>query len=57
MHAYASFAEAKAGGRCLAAFYNQERQHQSLGYRTSRQVWGNARLRPHTHRHHSQQRI
>ena len=57
LHAYASFAEAKAGGRCLAAFYNQERQHQSLGYRTSRQVWGNARLRPHTHRHHSQQRI
>ena len=30
MHAYASFAEAKAGGRCLAAFYNQERHIRAL---------------------------
>src|SRR5260370_34384441 len=26
-------------GRCLAALYNEERQHQGLGYRTPRQIY------------------
>ena len=34
LNAYASVAEAKAGIGSWLAFYNQERQHQSLGYRT-----------------------
>ena len=83
LHAYASVAEAKTGIGAWLDFYNTERQHQSLGYRTPRQIYqeglwicgrsalptgcaspafpselgkrGNARLRPHTHRHHSQQ--
>jgi putative transposase len=37
-------------------FYNDERQHQSLGYPSQLGKRGNARLRPHTHRPHSQQR-
>jgi len=84
LHAYATVAEAKAGIGSWLSFYNEERQHQSLGYRTPRQIYqeglwicgrsalpngcaspaspselgkrGNARLRPHTHRRHSQQR-
>jgi hypothetical protein len=83
LHAYASVAEAKTGIGAWLDFYNTERQHQSLGYRTPQQIYreglwicgrsagadrlrfprfpselgkqGNARLRPHTHRHHSQQ--
>jgi putative transposase len=39
LHAYASVAEAKAGIGSWLGFYNQERQHQSLGYRTPRQVY------------------
>ena len=66
------------------SFYNEERQHQSLGYHTPRQIYdeglwvcrrsalptvcaspcfpsqlgkpGNARLRPHPHRHHREQK-
>ena len=82
LHAYANVAEAKTGIGAWLEFYNTERQHQSLGYRTPRQIYqeslwicgrsafadrlrfprfpsqlgkrGNARLRPHTHRRHSQ---
>ena len=39
LHAYASVAEAKAGIGAWLRFYNEERQHQSLGYRTPRQVY------------------
>jgi len=39
LNAYASVAEAKAGIGSWLEFYNQERQHQSLGYRTPRQVY------------------
>ena len=84
LNAYATVAEAKAGIGAWLSFYNNERQHQSLGYRTPQQIYeeslwicgrsasptgcaspafpsqlgkrGNAPLRPHTHRHHSQQR-
>ena len=84
LNAYATVAEAKAGIGAWLDFYNRERQHQSLGYRTPAanlrarpgDMWtigfadrlrfprfpselgklGNARLRPHTHRRHSQQR-
>jgi Integrase core domain len=83
LNAYASVAEVRTGIGAWLSFYNEERQHQSLGYRTPRQIYeeslwdmwtigvadrlrfprfpsklekrGNARLRPHTHRHHSQQ--
>jgi transposase InsO family protein len=34
LNAYASVAEAKAGIGAWLNFYNEERQHQSLGYRT-----------------------
>ena len=37
LHAYATVAEAKAGA--WLDFYNIERQHQSLGYRTPRQIY------------------
>jgi len=85
LNAYATVAQAKTGIDAWLSFYNEERQHQSLGYRTPRQIYqeglwicgrsalptgsaapgfpskldkrGNARLRPHTHRHRSQQRI
>ena len=36
LNAYASVAEAKTGIGSWLGFYNQERQHQSLGYRTPR---------------------
>jgi putative transposase len=39
LHAYATVAEAKAGISSWLDFYNTERQHQSLGYRTPRQVY------------------
>jgi putative transposase len=39
LNAYASVAEAKAGIGSWLDFYNEERQHQSLGYRTPRQVY------------------
>jgi len=52
LNAYASVAEAKAGIGSWLGFYNEERQHQSLGYRTPRQVdeaecpwiWGRSAL-------------
>jgi putative transposase len=36
---YATVAEAKAGIGAWLSFYNDERQHQSLGYRTPRQIY------------------
>jgi hypothetical protein len=39
LNAYATVAEAKAGIGAWLAFYNEERQHQSLGYRTPRQIY------------------
>ena len=39
LNAYATVAEAKAGIGSWLDFYNTERQHQSLGYRTPRQVY------------------
>ena len=39
LNAYASVAEAKAGIGAWLGFYNEERQHQSLGYRTPRQIY------------------
>jgi putative transposase len=39
LHAYGSVAEAKAGIGAWLVFYNEERQHQSHGYRTPRQIY------------------
>jgi len=39
LHAYTSVAEAKAGIGAWLSFYNEQRQHQSLGYRTPRQIY------------------
>src|SRR6202007_1045585 len=39
LNAYVSVAEAKAGIGSWLGFYNQERQHQSLAYRTPRQAY------------------
>src|SRR5438128_42404 len=39
LNAYASVAEAKAGIGSWLSFYNEERQHESLGYRTPRQIY------------------
>jgi putative transposase len=39
LHAYATVAEAKARIGAWLRFYNHERQHQSLGYRTPRQIY------------------
>jgi putative transposase len=39
LNAYATVAEAKAGIGAWLSFYNDERQHQSLGYRTPRQIY------------------
>jgi hypothetical protein len=39
LHAYGSLAEAKAGIGAWPVFYNEERQHQSHGDRTPRQVY------------------
>ena len=67
LNAYASVAEAKTGIGSWLGFYNEERQHQSLGYRTPRQAYqaecrwictigfaDRLRLRPHPHRHNRQ---
>jgi putative transposase len=39
LNAYASVAEARTGIGAWLGFYNEERQHQSLGYRTPRQIY------------------
>jgi len=39
LHAYATVAEARTGIDAWLSFYNDERQHQSLGYRTPRQIY------------------
>src|SRR5437870_5526163 len=39
LNAYANVAEAKAGIGAWLDFYNEERQHQSLGYHTPRQIY------------------
>ena len=39
LHAYATVAEARTGIGAWLDFYNTERQHQSLGYRTPRQIY------------------
>ena len=39
LNAYATVAEAKTGIGAWLSFYNEERQHQSLGYRTPRQIY------------------
>jgi putative transposase len=39
LNAYESVSEAKAGIGAWLSFYNDERQHQSLGYRTPRQIY------------------
>jgi Integrase core domain len=39
MKRLAIFAEAKASIDAWLTFYNEERQHQSLGYRTPRQIY------------------
>jgi putative transposase len=39
LNAYATVAEAKSGIGAWLDFYNKERQHQSLGYRTPRQIY------------------
>jgi putative transposase len=39
VNAYESVAEAKAGIGAWLSFYNDERQHQSLGYRTPREIY------------------
>src|SRR5262249_32828586 len=39
LNAYTSVAEAKTGIGSWLSFYNEERQHQSLGYRTPRQAY------------------
>jgi hypothetical protein len=39
LNAYESVAAAKAGIGAWLSFYNDERQHQSLGYRTPRQIY------------------
>ena len=43
LKAYASVAEAKAGIGSWLGFYNQARQHRSLGYRTPCQAYEDAR--------------
>jgi putative transposase len=39
LHAYLTVAKAKAGIGTWLRFYNDERPHQSLGYRTPRQIY------------------
>jgi len=43
LNAYATVTEAKAGIAAWLTFYNEERQHQSLGYRTPRQIYQQGR--------------
>ena len=69
--AYGSVAEARRGIGGWLAFYNDERPHQALSYRTPREVfeacclytWTTLPLRyaalprcPHTHRHNSKEK-
>src|SRR5476649_1309755 len=42
-HAYASVAEARLSIGAWIAFYNDERKHQSLGYRTPREIFAATR--------------
>jgi putative transposase len=42
LNAYATVAEARTGIGTWLSFYNEERQHQSLGYRTPRQIYQEA---------------
>jgi putative transposase len=42
LNAYATVVEAKADIGAWLDFYNAERQHQSLGYRTPRQIYKKA---------------
>jgi transposase InsO family protein len=42
-NAYATVAEAKTGIGAWLSFYNEERQHQSLGYRMPRQIYQEGR--------------
>src|SRR5262249_46506644 len=42
LHAYATVAEARTGIGAWLNFYNTERQHQSLGYRTPQQIYQEA---------------
>src|SRR6185295_2878206 len=44
LNAYANVAEARAGIGAWLDFYNEERPHQSLGYRTPRQIYEDDRL-------------
>ena len=39
LNAYATVAEGKAGIGAWLRFYNEERQHQSLGYRTPQHIY------------------
>jgi putative transposase len=39
LNAYATVVEAKTGIGTWLSFYNEERQHQSLGYRTPQQIY------------------
>lgn len=39
LNAYTTVAEARTGIGAWLSFYNEERQHQSLGYRTPRQIY------------------
>ena len=63
--AYASVAEARRGIGGWLAFYNDERPHQALGYRTPRAVFeeaannhvDNARRYPHDYWHHSNEKV
>ena len=41
MKAYQSVAEARAGINAYLEFYNQQRPHQALGYRTPAEVYQN----------------
>jgi transposase InsO family protein len=45
LKAYGSVAEARQGIASYFQFYNNERLHQALGYRTPRQVFENIRAR------------
>jgi hypothetical protein len=39
LHAYTTVAETKAGIGTWLEFYNRERQHRTLGYRTPQQIY------------------
>jgi hypothetical protein len=49
LHAYATVAEAKAGIGAWLDFYNTERQHQSLSYRTPQQIYQESAQPPIKH--------